>query len=93
MVFWRGINRVGQVEREPLRSGASTRKDGDPETRGKQALGAKMLDEGPMTAFEMVTRRGLDDLSRDFERLEGKVNGLIFGVTMTFLIEIWKAFR
>jgi hypothetical protein len=51
------------------------------------------LEEGPRSAFEMVTRRGLDDLVKDFERLEMKVNGLIFGVALTFVLEVWKSFR
>ncbi len=55
--------------------------------------GTGRLDEGPRSAFELVTRRGLDDLSRDFDRLEVKVNGLIFGVALTFILEVWKSFR
>ncbi len=51
------------------------------------------LEEGPRSAFELVTRRGLDDVVRDFERLEVKVNGLIFGVALTFILEVWKSFR
>ena len=54
---------------------------------------AGRLEEGPRSAFELVTRRGLDDLVRDFERLEVKVNGLIFGVALTFILEVWKSFR
>jgi hypothetical protein len=51
------------------------------------------LEEGPRSAFELVTRRGLDDLVKDFERLEVKVNGLLFGVALTFVLEVWKSFR
>ena len=54
---------------------------------------AGRLEEGPRSAFELVTRRGLDDLVRDFDRLEVKVNGLIFGVALTFILEVWKSFR
>ncbi len=54
---------------------------------------ARQLDEGPRSAYELVTRRALDDLVRDFDRLEGKVNGLIFGVVLTFGLEVWKSFR
>ena len=57
------------------------------------AAAAGRLDEGPRSAFELVTRRGLDDLVKDFDRLEVKVNGLIFGVALTFVLEVWKSFR
>lgn len=62
--------------------------------RAGQARGEpKRIDEGPRSAYELVTRRALDDLTKDFERLEGKVNGLIFGVLLTFILEVWKSFR
>lgn len=51
------------------------------------------VEEGPRSAYEMVTRRALNDLTRDFERLEVKVNGLLFGVALTFVLEVWKSFR
>jgi hypothetical protein len=51
------------------------------------------IDEAPRSAYELVTRRALDDLTRDFERLETKVNGLSFGVVLTFGVEVWKSFR
>ena len=60
---------------------------------GGSGLAAGRLEEGPRSAFELVTRRGLDDLVRDFDRLEVKVNGLIFGVALTFILEVWKSFR
>jgi hypothetical protein len=59
------------------------------EPRGEQ----RRIDEGPRSAYELVTRRALEDLARDFERLESKVNGLIFGVLLTFILEVWKSFR
>jgi hypothetical protein len=59
----------------------------------QRSASAGSLEEGPRSAFELVTRRGLDDLVRDFERLEVKVNGLIFGVALTFILEVWKSFR
>jgi hypothetical protein len=55
--------------------------------------GEARIDEAPRSAYELVTRRALDDLTRDFERLETKVNGLIFGVVLTFGVEVWKSFR
>ena len=62
--------------------------------RGRAGVGtAGGLEQGPSSAFELVTRRGLDDLVRDFDRLEAKVHGVIFGVALTFLLEVWKSFR
>ena len=55
--------------------------------------GAARIDEGPRSAYELVTRRALEDLARDFDRLEVKVNGVIFGVMLTFILEVWKSFR
>lgn len=50
-----------------------------------------VLEERPGCAFGLVTRKGLEDLSKDFERLESKINGLIFGVVVTVLLQTWKA--
>jgi len=50
-----------------------------------------VVEERPGCAFGLVTRKGLEDLSKDFERLESKINGLIFGVIITVLLETWKA--
>jgi hypothetical protein len=60
--------------------------------RADRPIGDRVA-EGPRSAYELVTRRALDDLTRDFERLETKVNGLIFGVVLTFAVEVWKSFR
>jgi len=54
---------------------------------------APLVDERPGCAFGLATRRGLDDLAKDFERLEAKVNGLLFGVAATLLAELWRAWR
>ena len=43
-------------------------------------------------AFGLVTRRGLEDLEADFRRMEAKIDGLIFAVVLTFLLEAWRAF-
>ena len=59
---------------------------------GRRADGERVA-EGPRSAYELVTRRALDDLTRDFERLETKVDGLIFGVVLTFAVEVWRSFR
>ncbi len=47
------------------------------------------VDERPRSAFELVTRRGLDDLASRVERLETKVNGLLFGVALTVILQVW----
>lgn len=60
---------------------------------GQAVSGQSRIDEGPRSAYELVTRRALDDLVKDFERLETKVNGVIFGVLLTFFLEVWKSFR
>lgn len=51
------------------------------------------VDERPGCAFGLATRRGLDDLTKDLERLETKVNGLLCGVAATLLVEFWRAWR
>ncbi len=61
--------------------------------RNRRRATQPVVEDKPGCAFGLVTRRGLDDLSRDFERLENKINGVIFGVMVTFLVELWKAFR
>lgn len=48
------------------------------------------IDEGPGCAFGLVTRKGLDDLAGDVERLEGKINGILLGVVVTVLLQAWK---
>ncbi len=48
------------------------------------------VDEAPGCAYGLVTRRGLDDLTKDFERLEAKINGILIGVAVTALLEVWK---
>lgn len=57
----------------------------------KSASKRTIVEEGPGCAFGLVTRKGLEDLSKDFERLESKINGLIFGVVVTVLLQTWKA--
>lgn len=46
---------------------------------------------GEPSAYEQVTRRGLEDLTREVERLELKVNALLVGVASTLLVEVVKA--
>lgn len=58
--------------------------------RSAQVRTKSVLDDGPGCVFGLVTRKGLDDLTKDFERLEGKINGIIFGVVVTVLLQAWK---
>lgn len=51
------------------------------------------MDDRAGCAFGLVTRRALEDLAKDFDRLENKINGVIFGVVLTFMVELWKTFR
>lgn len=56
--------------------------------RGQRRDGAK---EGlSPTSFELVTRRGLDDLTRQVERLETKINGLLIALASSILIELYR---
>ncbi len=45
--------------------------------------------EGP-SAFEQVTRRGLDDLTRQVERLETKLNGILLALAGSILIDLYR---
>jgi hypothetical protein len=58
--------------------------------RQSKANSHQPVDAAPGCAFGLVTRKGLDDLTKDFERLEGKINGIIFGVVVTVLLQAWK---
>jgi|GEM_PF-3001224 len=42
------------------------------------------------TAFELVTRRGLDDLTRQVERMETKINGLLIALASSILIDLYR---
>jgi len=56
---------------------------------GDRAVGR--VDEKPGCAYGLVSRRAIEDLEREFGRLEAKINGLIFGVVITLLVQVWKA--
>jgi hypothetical protein len=47
--------------------------------------------EEPMTAYELVTRRAVEDLERELARIDGKVNALMVGMVATLVAEVWKA--
>ncbi|HEX5417637.1 MAG TPA: hypothetical protein VFZ25_18420 [Chloroflexota bacterium] len=42
------------------------------------------------SSFEQVTRRGLDDLTRQVERLETKINGLLVALASSILIDLYR---
>lgn len=46
----------------------------------------------PLTAFELVTRRAVEDLEREIARIDVKVNALVAGVAITVIGEVWRAF-
>lgn len=48
--------------------------------------------EQPLTAYELVTRRAVDDLERELGRIDAKVNALVVGMVATLVAEVWRAF-
>lgn len=42
------------------------------------------------SSFELVTRRGLDDLTRQVERMETKINGLLIALASSILIDLYR---
>jgi len=42
------------------------------------------------TAYEQVTRKGLEDLSREVERLEMKINAMMLAVFSAVVVEIYR---
>lgn len=47
--------------------------------------------EAPPSSFEQVTRRGLEDLTRQVERLELKINGVFLAMVAAMLAELYRA--
>lgn len=43
------------------------------------------------SSFEQVTRRGLEDLTRQVERLELKINGVFLAMIAAMLAELYRA--
>lgn len=62
-------------------------------SRQREVASERQVDDRPGCAFGLATRRGLDDLYRDVDRLETKINGLLFGVAATLLAELWRAWH
>ena len=56
----------------------------------KKSRGRPALDERPRSAYELVTRRGLDDLAKRVDSIDGKVNGLLVGMAVLVVAEVVK---
>ena len=56
----------------------------------KKARTRSTLDERPRSAYELVTRRGLDDLARRVDSVDAKVNGLLVGMAVLVVAEVVK---
>ena len=61
-----------------------------PKLRGQSAGRSIRLD--PLTAYELVTRRAVEDMERELARIDMKVNALVVGMVGTLAAEIWRAF-
>ena len=46
----------------------------------------------PLSAYELVTRRAVEDLEREIARIDAKVNALVIGMVATVVAEVWRAF-
>ncbi len=53
---------------------------------------ARPVDLAPGSTYEAVTRQALEDLRAQVERVEARLNALLFGVAATLAIECWRAF-
>ena len=51
----------------------------------------RIVAEEPLTAYELVTRRAVEDLEKELARIDGKVNALIVGMVVTVVAEVWRA--
>ena len=56
----------------------------------KKARPRSELDERPQSAYELVTRRGLDDLAKRVDSVDAKVNGLLVGMAVLVVAEVVK---
>lgn len=52
----------------------------------------RSIRQDPLTAYELVTRRAVEDMERELARIDMKVNALVVGMVGTFAAEIWRAF-
>ena len=61
--------------------------------RGKRERNksATAIDERPHSAYELVTRRALEDLKARVDSIDAKVNGLLWGMLAIVLSEVYRA--
>ena len=52
----------------------------------------RTIAEEPLTAYELVTRRAVEDLEREIGRIDVKVNALVVGMLATLVAEVWRTF-
>jgi hypothetical protein len=60
---------------------------------GRQPVGLSVIvpaNGDEPSSFELVTRRGLDDLTRQVDRIERELTGLLFGLAGSILIELYR---
>ena len=51
----------------------------------------RTIAEEPLTAYELVTRRAVEDLEREIARIDIQVNALVVGMLVTLVTEVWRA--
>lgn len=61
--------------------------------RSSASRTSRAVDDRPGCAFGLALDRTVQDLVKDFDRLETKVNGVLFGVVTTLLVELWRGWR
>ena len=52
----------------------------------------RAVELAPGSTYEAVTRQALDDLRAQVDRIEARLNAVLFGVAATLAIELWRAF-
>jgi hypothetical protein len=62
-----------------------------PASPRRRRSGRRAVVDKPLTAYELVTRRAVEDLERELARIDGKVNALIVGMVATLVAEVWRA--
>ena len=53
----------------------------------------RTIAEEPLTAYELVTRRAVEDLEREIARIDVKVNALVVGMLVTLVQRYYRADR
>jgi hypothetical protein len=52
----------------------------------------RAIDLAPGSTYEVVTRQAVDDLRAQVDRIEARLNAVLFGVAASLAIELWRAF-